>query len=227
LLTKELKNGQNALQRRKFVDNCQVALYTESMTDLQLLSKFAVQVSGVRMPGNWDRPLGYEGCARFVTLFWDQASNDVFITDGLTGSSAGAWWLYTNLVDQVARQEILGALMACGVHDPVNDWPLGDAEHEATFGLILDRYEHTLWVMSLGYANSFLQMQHQAPSPDWNTTALALVRQQQALQEEETIGSFTPCDCDRGWILSGGYYVPCPKCLRSGRIEVIPNQVIL
>jgi hypothetical protein len=196
------------------------------MTDFQPLTKFGVQVGGIRMPGNWDRPIGHEGCARFVAIYWDRAG-DVFITDGLTGSSGGAWWLFSNLVEHDARQEILGALMACGVHDPLNDWPLGDSEHDATHCLVLDRFEHTLWVARIEDATPFLHQQHQEPSPDRSTMASALVRQRKELQEKAVIGSFTPCDCDRGWTLSGEYYVPCPKCLRSGRIEVIPNQVVL
>jgi len=197
------------------------------MADLRSLTKFAVNVIGIRMPGNWDKPLGYDGYARFVVVYWDYANDDVFITDGLTGESGGAWWLYTNLVERDARQEITSALMACGAPDPLSKWPLGDSDNEATHGLILDRFAHGLWVAKLNEAIPFLRQQHHEATPDKNATALALVRQRKELFEEETIRSFFPCHCNRGWILSLDYYVPCPECRRSGRIEVIPQQVIL
>ena len=63
-----------------------------------VLTKFAVRVIGINMPGNWDRPVGYEGRAHFVSVYWDRAGGDVYITDGVVGRSGGAWWLYTNLV---------------------------------------------------------------------------------------------------------------------------------
>ena len=60
------------------------------------LTKFAVRVIGINMPGNWDRPVGYEGLAHFVGVYWDRAGDDVYITDGVVGRSGGAKWLYTS-----------------------------------------------------------------------------------------------------------------------------------
>jgi len=55
------------------------------------LTKIAVKVAGIKMPGNWDRPLGYDRCRRFVAIYWDHARDDVFITDGINGAAGGAW----------------------------------------------------------------------------------------------------------------------------------------
>jgi len=196
------------------------------MADLKELARFAVKVINIHMPGNWDRPVGYDGHARFVAVYWDHAGNDVFITDGLSGRSGGAWWLHTNLVERDARREITAALMACGVTNPLNKWPLGDLSNEATHGLILDRFEHGLWVARLEEATPFLCQQHHKAIADPAAIAAALVRQKTELLEDATVHPCVPCHCDRGWKLSVDYYLPCPECQRSGRIEIIPQQAI-
>ena len=88
------------------------------MTKQLVLTKFAVRAIGINMPGNWDRPVGYEGHAHFVSAYWDFASDDVYITDGVVGRSGCAWWLYTNLVGREAHEQIIAALMAYGVWIP-------------------------------------------------------------------------------------------------------------
>ena len=196
------------------------------MTELEALSKFAVKVIGIYMPGNWDRPVGYEGHMRFVAIYWDHAVDDVFITDGLAGRSEGAWWLYTNLIEHDARQEITAALMACGCSIPPGKLLFGDSGTDATHGLILDRFEHTLWVARLENALPFLQQQYQKTVAN-DAAALALARQRKEILDEEEIRSFSPCYCNRGWVLLSNCYLPCPDCKRSGRIDAIPRQVIL
>jgi hypothetical protein len=196
------------------------------MTDLKTLSKFSVKVIGIHMPGNLDRPIGYEGHMRFVVAYWDHAVDDLFITDGLAGRSGGAWWLYTNLIEHDACQEIAAALMACGCSTPPGKLPFGDSETEATHGLILDRLEHALWVARLEDAFPFLQQQHQKTIAN-DAAALVLARQRKEILDEEAIHFFSSCHCDRGWVLSSNCYVPCSDCQRSGRIEIIPQQVIL
>lgn len=188
------------------------------------LERFAVKVAGIVVPGNWDRPLGYDGHARHVAAYWDFVSNDVFVTDGLAGQSGGAWWLYTNLVDHDARHEIIAALQACGA-DQKCDGALGDSDIEATYCLILDRFEHSIWVSRLNDAMPFLSQQHKEPNRKAITYALS--KQKTELFEAATVRPSLPCHCARGWVLSGNYYVPCSECQQSGRIEVIPKEVIL
>jgi hypothetical protein len=188
-----------------------------------VLTNIAVRVIGINIPGNWDRPVGYEGYARFVSAYWDCTANDVYITDGIVGRSGGAWWLYTNLVEHEARQQIIAALMACGVTDPQSIWPLGNSESEATHGLILDRYEHTLWVARLFLIAEFLSLQHPTLRGGIRALALSLVRDKEIVYDQQIIRPSTPCSCERGWILTSNYYVPCQECDQSGRIVQIQN----
>jgi hypothetical protein len=193
------------------------------MAKQQALTKFAVRVIGINMPGNWDRPVGYEGRAHFVSMYWDCAGDDVYITDGVVGGSGGAWRLYTNLVEREAHQQIIAALMACGVSDPQSPWPLGSRETEAIYGLLLDRYEHTLWVAQLPTIAEFLSLQHSPLGEEARALALSLARDKETIYGQQIIRPSTPCCCERGWILTSNFYLPCPKCERTGRIVVIPN----
>ena len=34
-----------------------------------VLNNIAVRVIGINMPGKWDRPIGYSGHARFVSIY--------------------------------------------------------------------------------------------------------------------------------------------------------------
>jgi hypothetical protein len=196
------------------------------MSQSQSLTIIAVRVVGAHIPGNWDRPLGYGGQARFVAIYWDFTSDDAFITDGLTGQAGGAWWLYTNLVDHESRQEFVAALMACGA-DLQSGWPLGDSENEAGYCLILDRYDHALWVARLSDTVPFLGQQHRMINGERTTMRSVLSQQKKEIFDHATVRPTLPCHCARGWTLSGNYYVPCSECQRSGRIEVIPTEVIL
>jgi len=191
-----------------------------------VLTKFAVRVIGINMPGNWDRPVGYEGRAHFVSVYWDRAGGDVYITDGVVGRSGGAWWLYTNLVQCEAHQQIMAALMAYGVSDPQSIWPLGSSEAEATHGLILDRFEHSLWVARLSTIAEFLSLQHSPLGRGTRALALSLARDKEIIHDQQAIWPSTPCRCERGWILNSNYYLPCPECERSGRIVKIPNVAV-
>jgi hypothetical protein len=193
------------------------------MTKQLVLTKFAVRAIGINMPGNWDRPVGYEGHAHFVSVYWDFASDDVYITDGVVGRSGGAWWLYTNLVEREAHEQIMAALMAYGVSDPQSIWPLGSNEAEATHGLILDRFEHSLWVARLPTIAEFLSLQHSPLGGGAGALALSFVRDKEIIYDQQVIQPSTPCCCERGWILNSNYYLPCPECERSGRIVKIPN----
>lgn len=191
------------------------------------ITRIAVQVVGVSMPGNWDRPLGYTGNKRYVAVYWDCSVDDVYITDGLVGRSGGAWWLYANLLDSDARQQISATLMACGVSDSLNNWPLGGHETYATHGLILDRFEHSLWVAQLSHISRSFFLQHLSAEEDIRTIAVSLSREKDALYEDQSIRPNIPCDCARGWVLHSNYYLPCPRCQRTGKIEVIPQVVTL
>jgi hypothetical protein len=190
------------------------------------LTKFAVRVIGINMPGNWDRPVGYEGRAHFVSAYWDRAGDDVYITDGVVGRSGGARWLYTSLVEREAHQQIIAALMACGVSDPQSIWPLGSRETEAIYGLLLDRYEHSLWVARLPTIAEFLSLQHSPLGGEARALVLSLARDKEILNEQQLIQPSTPCCCERGWILVSNYYFPCSECERSGRIVEIPKVVV-
>ena len=187
------------------------------MIELETLSRFAVEVVGFHTPGNWDRPIGYEGNMRFVAVYWDSTADAVFVTDGLDGKFAGAWWLYTNLVEHDARPEITAALMAGGCSTTPSRLPFGDLGLDATHGLILDRLEHSLWVARLEDAFPFLQQQHQKTTVN-DVTTLTLSNQRKEIFYNAAIHSFLPCQCNRGWVLSSNCYVPCPECRRSGRI---------
>ena len=187
------------------------------------LTKFAVRVIGIHMPGNWDRPVGYEGHAHFVSVYWDCTGGDVYITDGIVGRSGGAWWLYTSLVGHEAHHQIIAALMACGVTDPQSTQPLGKNEAEATHGLILDRFEHTLWVARLSNIADFLSLQHSPMGGGARALALSLARDKEIVYDQQIIWPSTPCRCERGWILTSNYYLPCPDCERSSKIAEIPN----
>ena len=87
------------------------------MTKQLVLNNIAVRVIGINIPGNWDRPVGYEGHSQFVSVYWDCAADDVYITDGFVGQSGGARWIYTNLVEHEGHQQIVAALMAYGLAD--------------------------------------------------------------------------------------------------------------
>jgi hypothetical protein len=186
--------------------------------------KFAVKVVGVTTPGNWDRPLGYSGPARYVAIYWDRSGDNVFITDGISGTAGGAWWLYTQLVDREARMEIRAALMACGARPQS---ALGDPEHEATYALILDRFEHCLWVGPVNETTQFLVRQDRREPLNADMLRSALAGQKEALLREANVHSTVPCRCIHGWKLAYGNYVPCPDCHCTGRIEAIPQEVIL
>ena len=191
-----------------------------------VLANIAVRVIGINMPGNWDRPVGYEGLAHFVCVYWDRAGDDVYITDGVVGRSGGARWLYTSLVEHEGHQQIVGALMAYGVSDLESVWPLGSSRAEATHGLILDRYEHALWVARLPIIAEFLALQHSPLGGEASALALSLARDKEILYEQQLIRPSTPCCCERGWILASNYYLPCPDCEQSGRIAEIPKVVL-
>jgi len=191
-----------------------------------VLTKFAVRVIGITMPGNWDRPVGYEGHAHFVSMYWDYAGDDVFITDGIIGRSGGARWLYTNLVECEAHQRIIAAFMAYGVSDLQSIWPLGSSKAEATHGLILDRYEHTLWVARLPIIAEFLSLQHSPLREETRALSLSLARDRETIFSQQVIRPSAPCHCERGWILASNYYLPCPDCEQSGRIAEIPKVVV-
>jgi hypothetical protein len=186
------------------------------MLDPRDLEKVAAQVTRIRMPVNWDRPLGYDGGARFVIFYWDTGCDDVCITDGINSTTGGAWWLYTNLVENQARSEIAAAMMACG--DPVtNDhFPLGDSETEAYCGIILDRFDHELWVARLDDAVPLLCRQHHEATSDPSVIDAALARQKVQLEASQSLSDLKPCDCIRGWVQSGEGYIPCPSCRRAG-----------
>ena len=191
-----------------------------------VLNNIAVRVIGINMPGNWDRPIGYEGHAHFVSIYWDCAGDDVYITDGVVGQSGGAWWLYTNLIEHEAHQQIIAALMACGVTDPQRTGPLGSSEFEATHGLLLDRFERTLWVARLPAVAEFLSQQHSLLGKGARALALSLARDKEIVYEQQIIQPSKPCHCERGWILTSNYYWPCPECEQSGRIVEIPKAVV-
>jgi hypothetical protein len=159
-------------------------------------------------------------------VYWDCTANDVYITDGIVGRSGGAWWLYTNLVEHEARQQIIAALMACGVSDSQSTWHFGGSESEATHGLILDRYDHTLWVARLPLIAEFLSLQHLPLGGEARALALSLVRDEEIVYEQQVIRPSTPCCCERGWILASNYYSPCQDCGGSGRIMQVPNVVM-
>ena len=53
------------------------------MTKQMVLTKFSVRAIGVNMPGNWDRPVGYEGHAHFVSVYRDSVDHK-FEKKGLT-----------------------------------------------------------------------------------------------------------------------------------------------
>ena len=196
---------------------------TEIMAEINSLSKFAVEVANIHVPGNWDRPLGYDGTARFVAVYWDQATDDVFITDGIFGIAGGAWWLYTRLIYRDARSEIHAALMACGAH---LENALGNSDHEAAYALILDRFEHGLWVGPIDPTISYLVKQYRTEGSSGASLDLALERQKKDLYHRGRVCTTIPCQCDRGWKLVGSNYVPCSDCDRRGRIVVIPQLVI-
>jgi hypothetical protein len=190
-----------------------------------VLAKFAVRVIGINMPGNWDRPVGYEGHAHFVSVYWDCAGDDVYITDGVVGRSGGAWWLYKNLVEHEAHHQIMAALMAYGVANAQSTWLLGNKKFEASYGLILDRYQRSLWVARLPLIAEFLSFQHPLLGGGTRALSLSLVRDKETIRNQQFIRPSTPCHCERGWILASDYYLPCPECERSGRILHVPDIV--
>jgi len=67
------------------------------MTEQLVLPKFAVRVIGIHIPGNWDRPVGYDGHAHFVSVYWDCAGELPFIPDAV-----GSHWSGRVQVDVVA-----------------------------------------------------------------------------------------------------------------------------
>ena len=117
----------------------------------------------------------------------------------------------------------MAALMAYGVTDPQSIWPLGNSESEATHGLILDRYDHTLWVARLPLIAEFLSLQHRPLGGEARALALSLVRDEEIVYEQQVIQPSTPCCCERGWILASNYYSLCQECGGSGRIVQVPN----
>ncbi len=195
------------------------------MTDINDLSLFAAKVVGVRMPGNWDRPVGYEGSRRFVTVYWDRTLEDVFITDGYDGNVGGAGWLFTDLIVRDHHSEICAALMACGCPAVPDRLPLGNPGREATHGIILDRFEHSLWVARLEDVLPFLQQQY--ANLDGAHSSPILRWQKRELLDDGMLHPSTPCHCDRGWVLVANTYVPCSDCQQSGRIELIPDLIFL
>lgn len=186
------------------------------MMDSRDLEKVAVKVAGIRMLINWDRTLGYEGNARFVAAYWDVGVDDAFICDGISGAVDGAWWVYTNLVESQASYEIAAALVACGARNLKEHWPLGDSESEAYMGLILDRFDHELWVARLDDAVPLLLRQHKEASFSLPVIASALSRQKNELRSSQSMSTLKWCNCTRGWLPTDQGYIPCPSC-QTGR----------
>ena len=182
------------------------------MVDSRDLAKIAVQVTGIRMPVNWDRTLGYNGHARFVVSYWDVGSDDAFIGDGINGAIGGAWWVYTNLVEDQAAHQIVTALLACGAGNLKEHWSLGDSVTEAYMGLVLDRFDHALWVAHLDDAMPLLLKQHKENGSSSPVIAAELARQKKEIRSRQALSGLKRCDCTRGWLPTERGYIPCPTC---------------
>ena len=177
------------------------------------LAKIAVKVADIRTPVKLNRPLGYDGFSRFVIAYWDMSVDDVCLqTELLGGSTGGAWWAYTDLVEDQASHEIAAALVACGARNLKEHWPLGNSESEAYMGLILDRFDHELWVAHLDDAFPLLLQQ-----PVASYTGLPVIVGCAGQAKKSAEGQSVPaaskrCDCIQGWLTS---MRKMPACLRA------------
>ena len=126
-------------------------------------------------------------------------------------------------VEREAHHQIMAALMAYGVADIQSAWPLGSSESEASHGLVLDRYQRSLWVARLPLIAEFLSFQHPPLGGGTRALALSLARDKETICNQQFIRPSIPCHCERGWILASDYYLPCPECERSGRILQVPD----
>jgi len=107
--------------------------------------------------------------------------------------------------------------MASGVATPKVGEPFGSNDYEATHCLVLDRNEHTVWVVRLEEAMPSLMEQH-LPLDDEPAIGYELCRQRQEIEEAATIHNSLPCHCDRGWNNQG--VGMCPARTVYGRAEL-------
>jgi len=161
-----------------------------------------------RAPRNWERAVGYDGEARYVSFYWMPGGDEAMWDDGRI-SADGSWGVYLDLVD--------------GIPVPAG-CSLGSSDFEATHRLVLDRETRLLYIIPYEEASAFLQAQH-PPLPEISPQDLdTFLREIAKMLREPPWASREIIICERcgftGWVRAAdGGYDACPECGGRGYLE--------
>lgn len=167
------------------------------------------------LPRNWDRAFpwmqglrGYEGEARYVTLYWTSAGDEVVHDDG-QASGDGNWHQFLTLRH--------------GHPELDRRFNLGYADVEADHWLLLDRETRSLTVLPKAEAQARLREQWppldldaELTSLDWEIIRAAV--HQAMTRTEAAMQHIRPCDTcfysiAPGWLQADdGGFDSCPVC---------------
>lgn len=107
-------------------------------------------VAGFACPAEFWPALGYDGDARYVGIWWEQAGDEASWCDGRSTLVGADWGAYLALL---AHNFPLG--------HPAH-WLLGGSDTLATMWLIIDRVTEWAWLAPVEEAESVLRLQHPA-----------------------------------------------------------------
>jgi len=183
-------------------------------------------VPSAQVPRNWEKALGYEGNARWLSTFWTPLGDEAIFSDGLVSATA-SFRAYQHLTRQYKAQ-ISRTLVSIGAilekHARAAIYLLGSSDEVATYHLVLDLKDRKIYVATATTTDGFLVSQY--PRPKSLPPAIQIVNHEEIRSwlEEALIpprtGSFTLCQkCEDGWVLArDGGYDRCPNNCDSGII---------
>lgn len=138
-------------------------------------------LDGFSLPDEFWPAFGYEGQARFVSMFWTPFGDEAIYTDGRVEAD-GNWQAYTMLMDHPTNAELLRyPCWFCRGRGTTNDlenepceesfgagtleYNLGSSEFQATHVLIADREERRVYVAPRWAGEQFLREQWPPSEP--------------------------------------------------------------
>lgn len=181
------------------------------------------------VPRNWERAFGYEGKSRWISAYWTPFGDEAMCNSDLVAGTAN-YRPYQRLVKQYKAQ-ITKTLLAMGTcprqYAGTAIYLLGSSDDPATYHLLLDLHERSIFLAAADVAARFLSSQDQQPKNstsegqvvnpdeifDWLSDAI------QSMDEMHS-GPFSLCPkCEDGWIQAkDGGYDQCPNNCDGGII---------